>query len=94
MKTFKSVIYGLSILWLAFISINYAVTLVYSGIEDMTNYSLDGFTLFVTMLSVVITIIRYPVKQLVTKWIKEIDKKCKKQKAHGIKANNWKQKTA
>ena len=90
MKTFKSVIYGLSILWLVFISINYFVALVIGGLNEISGLSLDDGTLFVTMLSVVITVIRYPVKQLVTKWIKEIDKKCKKAKAHGIKACNWK----
>ena len=94
MKTIKSIIYGLSICWLIFVSVDYLISTVIHGLEDIIYCELNGVALFVTMLRIIITVIRYPVKQLFTRWLKEIDKEFKKRKAHKVKSCKWNNKVA
>ena len=74
MKKVKAIIYGVCNVWLLMICGLYTISLAYNGFEEVSNYSLDGGLLAMTIISAWVVIIRYPVKQWVSGVIKVIKK--------------------
>ena len=72
MKKVKAIIYGVCNIWLLMICGLYTISLAYNGVEEVENYSLDGGLLTVTIISAWVVILRYPVKQWISKAIRVI----------------------
>lgn len=72
MKKVKAIIYGVCNIWLLMICSLYTIALAYNGFEEVSNYSLDGGLLAMTIISAWVVILRYPVKQWVSGMIKII----------------------
>lgn len=77
MKTLKGIIYGLSVIWLLALSIMYTLVIAYEGLEEINYCELDGGYYFVTIIAIWVVIVRYPIKQWLSKMTKEIKKEIK-----------------
>lgn len=90
MKKVKDVIYGVSVGYLALLAVFYFIAIAMDGLADIGNYSLEGGWLFVTMLAMSGTLIRYPIKQVVKNTINMLKRDIKawqkdRQKKHDSK---------
>ena len=91
MKKVKAIIYGVCNIWLLMICSLYTIALAYNGFEEVSNYSLDGGLLAMTIISAWVVILRYPVKQWANGVIKVIkndfeDRRKERQKQNRAKA--------
>lgn len=72
MKKVKDVFYGICVLWLLMIGVMYTVEIAVNGLISIDYYELRGWELLATIVALWTVLLRYPVKQWVSRTIKEI----------------------
>ena len=80
MKKIKDTLYGFAVIMVAVTNLTYLVSVTYSGVANVDDYSIEGVGLFVYVILTSFILIRYPVKIWATNVVNFLKADMKKQK--------------